>query len=163
MTEPSPHRLVLNLLGVLAVALSNVIMASGDAETEHTVATLAQGIVGVVLTLLSQFIGARPDPDTCLLRHLHSHRVNRNHESYSFPQTEAKSPPMPFKRNAQTVASFGCLCCSSSTACRPCRSLSHNMLSSVKHSVTAMFSGTSLHVGLSMRCKLCPVLSRAQR
>ena len=51
--------MVLNLLGVLAVALSNFIMAANGAEAEHTIATPAQVVVGVLLTLLSQFIGAR--------------------------------------------------------------------------------------------------------
>ena len=54
--------MVLNLLGVLAVALSNFMMASASADAEQAVATPAQVIVGVVLTLLSQFIGARLNP-----------------------------------------------------------------------------------------------------
>jgi hypothetical protein len=55
--------MVLNLLGVLAMALSNFLMASTGAESERTAATPAQVICGVVLTLLSQFIGTRPDCD----------------------------------------------------------------------------------------------------
>ena len=53
-------RMVLNLLGVLAVALSNFIMVAEGMEAERIDSTPSQVITGVLLSLLSQFVGARP-------------------------------------------------------------------------------------------------------
>jgi len=49
--------MVLNLLGVLAVALSNFIMVAEGMEAERIDSTPAQVITGVLLSLLSQFVG----------------------------------------------------------------------------------------------------------
>ena len=51
--------MALNVLGVLAVALSNFIMVASGIEAEHIDATPAQVITGVVLSLLSQLVGAQ--------------------------------------------------------------------------------------------------------
>ena len=53
-------RMILNLLGVLAVALSNFIMVAMGREAERIDSTPAQVITGVLLSLLSQFVGAVP-------------------------------------------------------------------------------------------------------
>ena len=58
MTGVAARRMVLNLLGVLAVALSNFIMVANGAEAERIDATPAQVVTGVLLSLASQFVGA---------------------------------------------------------------------------------------------------------